>query len=154
MNKKKINELSEHNKVVTQTVCTRVNFNDDVQEIRFIGCVQKIYVSIYYGEFELYDSSNRLLGKSTKSKLSCIKINLQTEASRVWYDAVCITCKQYKDLKDKYNVSDPGLSFNNTSKIYIKFLQSLHQPMKYYTIPVFYTVTNVWNDQDKILLYN
>ena len=156
MNKKEKTESDDiinHNKVVTQTVCTKVGFNDDVQEIRFIGCVQKIYVSVYYGEFELYDSSDRLLGTSSKSKFLCTKSNLQTEASRVWYDAVCITCKQYKDLKDKYNVSDPGISFNNTCKIYIKFLHSLRKPMKYYTIPVFYTVTNVWNDQSKLLLY-
>lgn len=149
-----IKTKSEQHSVVTETVCTKIYFNDDIQEIKFLGCVQKIYISTFYGNFELYDGSNRLLGTSTKGKIAFTKKDLQTEAAQVWYDAVSITSKPYKELNEIYLVNDPGLAFNNTSKIYIKFLDSIKQPMKYFTIPVFYTVTNVWNDKDKCLLYN
>lgn len=145
-------EVGEH-KVVTEMVCVYLNFIDVLQKLELCGCIQKIYIAPYYGEFEIYDKSGRLLGISKGSKLSLLRKDLQTDVAKVWYDAATITSKGYDTLVNVHGVVDPGLCVNDMSLITIKFLNSLKDPQRYFQVPVFYNATNLWSDTSKLLFY-
>lgn len=130
-----------------------VLFHKDRQQINLNRCVQKVFLSPFYGEFSIFDKQGRLLGKSKESKLSFLQDDLQTECAKVTYDVMKLQ-NEYKTLRNTFKVQDPGLYFN-FAEVFIEFHNAydLDNKRTFHYIPVFYNVTNVWKPSDKELMF-
>ena len=141
-------------KVVTQHLTTSIAYHNEKQELCLSHCVQRMYISPYYGEFKLYDGSERLLCTSEGGKLNLLKKDLKERDAQVWHDARSL-CNESSEIRQEYRVVDPGLDCNNVPLL-IRLVDAppfsadrgaiIH-------LPVFYNVTNVWDPQAKKLKY-
>ena len=61
---------ADPNSVVIQHLYYTLPFVAGRQELCLRHCVQKVFISSFYGDFTIYDAQNRVLGKSKDSKLS------------------------------------------------------------------------------------
>jgi len=140
--------------VVVEHQTCKVMYHNEKQIIPLSKCVQKIFLSPFYGEFKLYDKADRLLGESKNSQLSFLEKDLQTEVAQVWYHATSL-CREFKLLKEKYHVADPGLCFTQMDEVYLQFChgKSMEQNQVIRHIPVFFNVTNIWESGTKECLY-
>ena len=139
--------------VVTQHLTYTVPFYDERQDLELHHCVQKMFVSSFYGNFKVYDKADRLIGTSENSKLSFLQKDLQTEAARVWYDAMCLA-PEYKKLTQDYKVKEPALCFN-FGTVSVEFIDApaMEADRVTFHIPVFFNVTNVWDNEKKRLKF-
>ena len=142
--------------VVIQHKFTQVMYEKSPQPLYLSRCVQKVFISGFYGQFTIYDQSGRELGTSKNGTLYFAKSKLQTEAASVWYEALAGYSDEYKDLI-KRNVMNVGLNFSLLSDITILFHDAPdgnEEPNRTFNhIPVYYSVHNVWNSETKKLLY-
>ena len=115
--------------------------------------MQKVFVSAFYGEFSLYDVAGRLMAKSSSSKCSFLKADLQTECAQIWYDATKIQ-HEHEILRQNYKVIDPGLYFN-FGNVFIEFHDApdWDNQRVYAHIPIFFNITNVWQPTKKEVLF-
>jgi len=139
--------------VVIQHLSNTLLYMAGKQELPLRHCIQKVFISSFYGEFSIYDPSGRLLGKSKDSKLSFMKDDLQTEVAKVLFDAMSIQ-NEYTTLKTKYNVKDPGMCFG-FGNILIEFEDAppVDNVRAFDHIPVFYNITNVYVHGKKETLF-
>lgn len=139
--------------VVIQHLSHTLLYMAGKQELPLRHCVQKVFISSFYGEFNIYDASGRLLGKSKDSKLSFMKDDLQTEVAKVLFDAM--SCQsEYSTLRTKYSVKDPGMCFG-FGNILIEFEDAppVDNVRTFDHIPVFYNITNVYMHGKKETLF-
>jgi hypothetical protein len=141
------------NAVVIQHLHYSLPFVAGRQELCLRHCVQKVFISSFYGEFTIYDAQNRVLGKSKDSKLSFMKNDLKTDIVGVWYDAMALQ-NEFSTLQHSYKVLDPGLFFN-FGNVLIEFEKApeANNNRVYPHIPIFFNVTNVWNATKSELLF-
>jgi hypothetical protein len=141
-------------KVVTQHLAGTIVYHDEKQDLYLSHCVQRVYISSYYGEFELYDGSGRMLCKSTKGRLHLLKKDLKDDAIQVWHDARSL-CPESTQIRQEFQVKDPGLDCNNVP-LFIRLVDAppyTSERGAIIHIPVFYNVTNVWDPVAKKLRY-
>jgi len=81
-------KVSNHEIIVLEHRVTETMFEKKLQPLTLSRCVQKVFISKFYGEFSIYDQSNRLLGESKDSMILFNKSALQTDVSKVWYEAI------------------------------------------------------------------
>ena len=115
--------------------------------------MQKVFISPFYGEFNIYDKSHRFLGKSKNSELSFLKPDLSTECAKVWHDAFSFQGES-ATLMSKHKVQDPGLYFA-FGDVFFEFEDAPDSNTKqtYWHIPVFFNVTNLWDINQKQILF-
>jgi hypothetical protein len=142
--------------VVSQHKFIEIMYENTPQELYLSRCVQKVFISKFYGSFTIFDQSGRELGKSKNGTLCFNESKLQTEAAKVWYEAISDYSDEYKELK-KRGVKDIGLCFTCMNDVTIQFHDAPvgeDDPSRvFYHIPVYYTVHNIWNSETKMLTH-
>lgn len=148
-------EKPDPKKVVIEHRVTDVMYEKAPQELFLTRCVKTVFVSKFYGPFSIYDQSNRLLGKSKDGSISFTSKTLQTEAAKVWHESIAGYSNEYQLLKSK--VDQPGLCFSHIEGVTIRFddAPSVEEntSRRFFHIPVFYTVHNIWDSETKTLMY-
>ena len=144
-------------KVVEQLGCERLLYHNEKQRLVLRGCIRRIYVSPFYGEFRIIDCDGLEIAKSHKGSIKLTRECLQNDVARTWYNA-CSTHNVYKELRDTYDVNDPGIAFilmDDSHPFYLQFQEAFpfDNTRTYFHIPVFHSCTNVWNDETKQLKY-
>ena len=144
--------VPEHS-VVTQHLYDTLVYIKGKQPFGLYHCVQKVFISPFYGEFNIYDKSHRFLGKSKNSELSFLKPDLSTECAKVWHDAFSFQGES-ATLMSKHKVQDPGLYFA-FGDVFFEFEDAPDSNTKqtYWHIPVFFNVTNLWDINQKQILF-
>jgi len=139
--------------VVTQHLYDTLVYIKGKQSFGLYHCVQKVFISPFYGEFNIYDKSHRFLGKSKNSELSFLKPDLSTECAKVWHDAFSFQGES-ATLMSKHKVQDPGLYFA-FGDVFFEFEDAPDSNTKqtYWHIPVFFNVTNLWDINQKQILF-
>ena len=124
----------------------------DPQVIEVEHCVQFIQVDSFYGEFQVLDSSGRVLGTSTRGRLSFLRKDLISDVALVWYDALARTSPEFKVLSNRFQVADPGLDLGGLKPLKINFLSAPKQQERINHIPVYSRITCVWNTSSSALV--
>lgn len=128
--------------VVTRTYFAIVPLCD-AQAIDISHCVQCAKIDRHYGEFQLLDQSDRVLGTSVGGVLSLLKKDLQTEVARVWYDAMARASPEFRRMHDV--IDDPGLDLGSMQPLRIRFLNVPADVQKFIHIPIQFLVTSIWD---------
>lgn len=146
---------TKYTQVVVRTSMIQMPYHNEVQEIGLCHCIRELRVNTFYGEFELYDETMNLLGKSTQSVLLLTKDKLQTPVAQSLYSAMAKN-EEYELLLRESKQKDPGFYFH-FGKVFIKFvgaplIQDLVQG-RIEHIPVIYEQTNIWDSANKTLVF-
>lgn len=139
--------------VITQHLYDTATYIKGKQPLQLCHCVQKVFISPFYGEFSIYDKSDRLIGKSKNGELSFLKPDLNTECAKVWHDAFSFQGES-DVLLTKYKVKDPGMYFA-FGDVFFDFEDAPESDTSrtYWHIPVFFNVTNLWDTTKKQIFF-
>lgn len=139
--------------VVARTEFVHVPYvGGEAQKIELEHCLQFIQCDAFYGEFELLDSYERVLGTSVKGRLSLLRKDLTTDVARVWFDAISRSSAEFKHLQDDHKVADPGLDVGGLKPLQVLFLNAPKAPARINHIPMYYRSTCVWDAQTMAFL--
>ncbi len=135
--------------VVSRTEFIHVPWTgSEPQEFDMDHCVQFLQIDSHFGEFELLDSSKRVIGSSVKGRCSLLKKDIYSDVGRVWYDAMGRISVEHKTLSEKYKVQDPGMDLTGLKPLYLNFTSAPKAAERINHIPVYCRVTCLW-DRDK-----
>lgn len=147
---------SEQGEPVIQYCIVDALYEKKRQPIKLYGCITKTTVAKFYGTYKIFDKEDRLLGTSKQGTISWKRDDLQTEEAKVWYDSIAGFSDQYKELANV--VKDPGLCFSHIPQIFIEFEDAPdaeeNNNRRFDHVHIIYSVSNFWNNDEKLLIYN
>ena len=130
---------------VVETKVLHVGYTGDVpQIIELLHCVRQLSIDAFYGDFELLDDRERILGVSSAGILSLLEPDLSTDVARVWHDALSRHSASFQKLRTKGH-PHPGLDLAGLQPVSMRFLRAPRNVPRYNHIPVLVRVSALWD---------
>jgi hypothetical protein len=139
-------ETADNSGVVYRTHFVTIPYmSGQPQPLEIHHCVRFLQMDAHLGEFQLLESSGRVLGTSSRGRLSLTE--LDTDIAHVLFHCMSRNSVEYQTLHDVYHVTQPGMDLEYIQPLRILFL---HAPIAEHTdriihIPMWCRIATPWD---------
>lgn len=122
------------------------------QPLEIHHCVRFLQIDAHLGEFQLLESSGRVLGTSIRGRLSLTE--LDTDIAHVLFQCMSRNSVEYQMLHDVYHVSQPGMDLEYIQPLRILFLNApaAAPDQRIIHIPLWCRIATPWDPQEHVYM--